>query len=359
LSGVPCLTPGASTADQCCSPAGAKIENEDLDWFSTLRFEGNDSELIPLNVEGLEPAGNHLPKVKMLRVPQDREGAETPEDAITRMSFALIEKTAFVKREIESDFIALPSSPTRSVGSVGSDGMLKRTPLVGYPHALELRQRSVLSRPSTCASQELVLNSSYPRAVTARNSAGQLASASAPGSADHFLLNKSKHFDSLTVQTSLSTQGLRQDTTRSAISSTCPRIPQVIIGSPRTPRSINASRFERFNRTLDKYGCATPRSHLPHRQQMSHLRHSDPEKYAQVQELRLQRPLLSRLSQSNLEHRRNAELVKLEESIGRAFPYPPGSRTDDTHRFVQDVLAKNKVHVSSLRSCCCSTLDLT
>jgi hypothetical protein len=300
--------------------------------------------MIPLNIEALEPASNHLPKIKMSKVPEDRAGAETPEDAVTRLSFALIQKTAFVKREIESDFIALPSSATKAHRSAGSVGMQQRTPFVGYPHALELRERSVLSRPSTCASRELVLNSSYPRALTERNFPGQLSSASAPGTGDHVWGDRSVRFES--VKASRSLQGHRPDTTRPSVSSSCPRIPQVIIGSKRTPRSINVSTLERFNRTLDKYGCATPRNHLPDRQTMSRLRFLDPEKHARMQEFKSQQPLLTRLSQSNLEYRRNVELVKLEESIGRVFPYSPGSRADDTHMFVRDVLAKNKVSAS-------------
>jgi hypothetical protein len=303
--------------------------------------------MIPLNIEALEPASNHLPKIKMSKVPEDRAGAETPQDAVTRMSFALIEKTAFVKREIELDYIALPSSAPKAHRSADSVGMQQRTPFVGYPHALELRERSVLSRPTTCVSRELVLSSSYPRALSERNFSGQLSSASAPGTGDHVLDDKSVRLKS--VQASRSLQGHRPDTSRPSVSSSCPRILQVIIGSPRTPRRIDVSTLERFNRTLDKYGCATPRNHLPDRQTMSRLRFLDPEKHARMQELKSQQPLLTKLSQSNLEHRRNVELVKLEESVGRVFPYPPGSRADDTHAFVRDFLAKNKVSASLCR----------
>lgn len=299
--------------------------------------------MIPLNIEALEPASNHLPKIKMSKVPEDRAGAETPEEAVTRLSFALIEKTAFVKREIQSDFIALPGSATKANGSAGSVAMRQRTPFVGYPRALELRERSILSRLSTRASQELVLNSSYLRALACC----QLNSVSVSGTGDHVMDDKSVRFES--VQASRSLQGHRPDTTRPSVSSSCPRIPQVVIGSPRTPRTIEASTLERFNRTLDKYGCAAPRNYMPDRQTMSRLRSLDPEKHARVQELKLQRPLLTRLSQSKLEHRRNVELVKLEESIRRVFPYSPGSRADDTHMFVRDVLAMNKVSASLYR----------
>lgn len=133
-----------------------------------------------------------------------------------------------------------------------------------------------------------------------------------------------------------------KDTTQPQGSSKFPRIPQTIIGPPRTPRELPLSPLTRFNRTLDQYGCATPRWQLPSRQKMAMLQKIDPLLRAQVLEMKMDRPLLTPRTQRIVEHRRDMEELKVQAAVGRMFPHPPGSTALDAHKFVSNVMSRER-----------------
>jgi hypothetical protein len=207
--------------DFCRLCTGACIDDKDLDWLINLRFLGVDDELVPLNVEKLDPASNHLPSIKMVR-PEENARSETPEQAITQLSFDIIEQTRYVVREVQPTFLALPHSPTRSCGS--HDSLATSTPFVGCPRESRLHGRSPLSRPST-GSLEPLLCSSITREIRSCMLTGR---SSLPSSKQQSKLSSlsSVPVESARPQTSSSHSWSRCNT-RLFSTSGCRRTPQV------------------------------------------------------------------------------------------------------------------------------------
>ena len=119
-------------------------------------------------------------------------------------------------------------------------------------------------------------------------------------------------------------------------------VPQAIIGTPRTSGTLDVTALARFNMTLNEYGCATPRHSLPSRQHVARLRQIDPKMQEQLRELTMARPLITPRSQRILEHRRDMEQCRIQESIAQMFPHPPGFKHEDRHSWVQSVMHKQK-----------------
>lgn len=307
--------------------AGAKIDNKDLDWLTGLRFlgrDGHEDELIPLNVEHLDPASNHLPKIKMVRVEPSRHGSETPEDAITRMSFDLFQETRCVVVERELEFVKLAGTTKRSLGSTSSSHTMS-TPFIGCPSAYEVRKGNlaagILSRDSICESREQILASKYQHSFSGLS-----------------LSHTTTFDDSGKLEIIRRSLGSQKDTTRRAVLSQTPRIRQMVMGPPRTaPGELQVDTLARINRTLQQYGCITPR-----RQQLARLRQIDPQMRSQITQSKLP-SFISPRTQRILEHRQNVEQFKAMDTIGSMFPYPPGSNANDKHAFVTNVISGRKV----------------
>ena len=278
-------------------------------------------------METLDPASNHLPKVKMVR--QNREGSETPEDAITRMSFELIDKTQFIYRAKESAYVKLAEVSTGSQ-------RLTETPLVGCPSIRELRESSLRSWPSACTSWEPLLHSaSYSLSPILARSRASFEGSQSPqiqGSLSPLSRNGCRNISSRS-----------RETTRATILSKDPRIPQTVFASPRTPGEIDIGSLKRFSRALNQYGCSTPRQYHHRGRKLSATQ--DPETLARIHALKMQRPLITPRSQRVLEHRREWEEAKVQEALGRMFSYQPGtSRAPDEEKaFVRKIMDKNKV----------------